>query len=175
MKKLLFTIPLFLLLYYHVQGQSKKYRYNYRHEIFFKGRFEKQYFDFFSSIGYEYSINKKRLYASITNEMIVPLSMYTNFGNSYMSMLKANYQNQYVTSLGVGFKRNFRSEQTNFVAIGEYKHDIFKHKWVFVANVLFELTTPKSVPPLATGLVCTGVCPKHYYLWYFGVGVGKYF
>ena len=176
MKKLLFVMILFFIFNGKLQSQGALNRYNYRHEIFLTGRIDKDLNYVLPSIGYEFSFNKTRTYLSLATEFLSALSLYKyNISDCLMSTFKVNYQRQYVISLGAGLKQNFNVKHTNFVAIGSYKQDIFKHKLTFSANILFELDKPFSTPTRAVGFVCPRNCPKYFYVWRLGFAVGKYF
>lgn len=177
MKKISVTYLLFLFIIPLAYTQKRLDRYNHRHEIYVTGRWDKNYFDFFPSIGYDIAFNpKNRLFVSSANEYIRPLSEFTNFGNSLMSILKVNYQRQYLTAIGFGKKYNFMIKQNNWVGLAEYKYDLYRHKLTFSANILVERYMP-IVPVVGGAATCsTGNCTiKPYYNWKFGISVGKYF
>ena len=174
MKRQFFTIIILVIFSQALIAQSQLYRHYYRHEFFLTSRIDKDYNDFLHSLGYEFSFNKNKTYLSLSNEFLSPLSIHTNIGNALMSILKFNYQSRYITSLGIGLKQNFKVRQSNFVAMGMYKHDFFKHKLTFSANVLLEAYKPVATP-IGTTSTCLSNCPTHFFVWRFGLAVGKYF
>ena len=175
-QRLLFLTIILIIFNEKLISQSSINRYNYRHEIFLTGRIGKDLNYVLPSIGYEFSFNKTKTYLSLATEFLSALSLYKyNISDQLMSTFKVNYQGRYITSLGVGLKQNFNVKHTNFVAIGSYKQDIFKHKLTFSANILFELDKPIRTPLGAGSAVCVKNCPKYFYVWRLGFAVGKYF
>ena len=176
MKKLIFITTFFFNFNEKSISQNSLNRYNYRHEIFLTGRIDKDLNYVLPSIGYEFSFNKTKTYLSLATEFLSALSLYKyNISDQLMSTFKVNYQGRYITSLGFGIKQNFNVKHTNFVAIGSYKQDIFKHKLTFSANILFELDKPTITPIGAVSGVCVKNCSKYFYVWRLGFAVGKYF
>jgi hypothetical protein len=174
MNKLVLFLVLLLIFIENGNAQRKLYRHLYRNEVFLIYRYGRYSSGEILGIGYEFSINKSKTYFSVANEISSEFFTASSLGEQLISTLKINFQNQYITSFGIGTKHTFNSNFTSLVAIGNYKYDLFKYKLTVSANILFEISKP-TISPIGTGLVCTGNCPKYLYLWHFGFSVGKYF
>jgi hypothetical protein len=175
MKKLI--ILFFLVLFFIEKGntQQKPYRYLHKHEVFLSYRFNKiDYKDRFG-IGYEFSLAKKKIYFSLANEFSSDFFILSqNVSDELMTTVKCNYQKKYIASFGIGTIYNFNINKVNYVAIADYKYDLYKYKTTISARVLLEVY--KNSPSLGgVNPICVQPCPDFFSFWSYGITLGKYF